>query len=102
MENNFVGYRAASLLDDKGLDIECLAFYNSNGDLMQKKSKTLKNGIKKIDCHESNILAPLYQQAIKWFAEVHGIHIMLTDHDLMDIQIEYACRKIKRPEVLKH
>jgi len=97
MENNFLSYEVAHKLADKGFDEECLAFYDSNGHLKFKADKSLKSGLKQQDLHELNTLAPLYQQVINWFDEKHGIHIMFTDYEGMDTQIEIACKHIRRP-----
>ena len=95
MKDNFVDYYIATMLRDKGLDINCMAYYDSNGELLPIKSKYLGAGIKQIDCHELNTLAPLYQQAINWFKTEHNIHIMFTDNEGMDFQMQHACKHIK-------
>lgn len=95
MENQFVPYELSYKLRDKGFNEECLAYYNSNGDLMPKKDKTLKSGIKQIDLHELNTLAPLYQQIIDWFGFNHGIHISyLETRDEVNNQIKIALKHI--------
>jgi len=95
MKNEFVTYELSHKLRDKGFNEECLAFYNSNGDLMLKKHKTLKSGITKIDLHELNTLAPLYQQIIDWFGFNHGIHISyLETKEEVNNQIKIALNHI--------
>jgi hypothetical protein len=97
LESEFVSYEISYLLNDKGFDCECLGFYDSNGNLKPKQDKNIKTGIKKQDLHESNILAPLYQQVIRWFLKKHGVIISLRDNDSMDFQIERALRFIRKP-----
>lgn len=94
MEKEFVPYEISCSLIEKGFDEECLAYYSSNGDLMPKKDRSLKSGIKTQDCHELNVLAPMYQQAIDWFYG-KGIHIMyLKDRDALNHQMLMALKHL--------
>lgn len=97
LENEFVSYEISYLLSDKGFDCECFGFYDSNGNLKPKQDKSIKSGIKTQDLHDVNILAPLYQQVIKWFKKKHEMTIFFGDNDSMDLQIERALRFIHKP-----
>lgn len=94
MENEFLSYEVAHLLNSTDFNMECLGYYNSNGDLMQKSSKGFKSGILKQDLHEYHVLAPLYQQVARWLNEFHQIHIAISTKEVMDAQIKIACKQI--------
>lgn len=97
LENEFVSYEISYLLNDKGFDCECFGFYDSNGNLKPKSHNNIKSGIKKEDLHELNILAPIYQQVIRWFSVVHGVNIFFCDTEGMDHQIKTALKFIHQP-----
>ena len=65
MENEFVPYDLALRLKALGLDEPCFGYYN------MKKKFNMGNYTTK---HwKSTCLAPLYQQAFRWFRDEHGI-----------------------------
>ena len=73
MNKEFVLYEEALALKELGFNEECLGWYPSDKQLrlLRVKSKSLKDHL-----DEGTIfyLAPLYQQAFRWFREKHGLH----------------------------
>lgn len=65
MEEQFVTYEIALKLKELGFNKDCFGFYD--GEVLWIKS-TSKDKI-----NESNILAPLWQQAFDWFRTEHKI-----------------------------
>lgn len=70
MEKEFVPYELAWELKQLGFDKPCLAFYERSKELIIQECEVT-------DFHTSSLqcLAPLYQQAFRWFREKHGIFI---------------------------
>ncbi len=67
MKHLFVSYDIARLLKENGFDEECLCYYDHSTSLQFKRDMRINaSGIKRIDCHESNTLAPIYQQVVDW------------------------------------
>jgi hypothetical protein len=67
MEKEFCTYEQALVLKELGFDEPCFGFYYPNGKLIQ--IHTIGFPDDKKDC----ILAPLYQQAFRWFREKHKL-----------------------------
>ncbi len=67
MNKEFIHYEEALALKELGFDEPCFGFYYPNGKLIQ--IHTIGFPDDKKDC----ILAPLYQQAIKWFREKYRL-----------------------------
>jgi hypothetical protein len=63
MEKEFITYEQALALKELGFDEPCFGFYYPNGKLIQ--IHTIGFPDDKKDC----ILAPLYQQAFRWFRD---------------------------------
>jgi hypothetical protein len=72
MEKEFVTYEQALSLKKLGFNEKCLASYS-------EKQKILGIG-QVINETKFNVLAPLYQQAFKWFRDKHNLdlHIKLN------------------------
>ena len=68
MEKEFIPYVHALALKELGFDEPCFGFYYPNGKLIQ--IHTIGFPDDKKDC----ILAPLYQQAFRWFREKYGLY----------------------------
>ncbi len=64
MEKEFVPYELALELKELGFDEECFAFYNTTQMLIVSEF-LWKNSFSK----DSSIVAPLLQQAFRWFRE---------------------------------
>lgn len=80
MRNLFVPFETALKLKEKGFDVQCFAFYNSSGELLQKTAKGFNSGLLAFDLALENTLAPLYRQVIDWLREEKGIWISIDWH----------------------
>jgi len=71
MNNEFVTYEQAKALKELGFNEECLGVYGNHQDEFVFSVDTLKM------CQVDNklTLAPLLQQAFKWFIEKHGFFV---------------------------
>lgn len=73
MEKQFVTYKIALALKEIGFDEECLAKYDSLGELLTSgcyyNSHPIHLAISQNDIYEGQILSPLWQQVIDWFRE---------------------------------
>jgi hypothetical protein len=76
MQEQFVPYEIALKLQEKGFDWHCLAVY-MNGEFQIPRGFGMAIVTKEhVDVLKGKaILAPLWQQAIDWFAEKHNIDI---------------------------
>jgi hypothetical protein len=65
----FIPYEQALALKGLGFDEECFSFYNAIGELYESEGyySYLKNVL------QFEVVAPLYQQAFRWFREKHGL-----------------------------
>ena len=71
MNKEFVKYEQALALKELGFDEPCMAKYNSWSTLFIREEP---------EPSEKEVLAPLYQQAFRWFREVHDLeHEILYD-----------------------
>ena len=72
MEKEFVPYDRALKLKQLGFDEPCFARFNNDGDLLiaHTEKYIIDNGV---DRSEFFILAPLFQQAFRWFREKYHI-----------------------------
>ena len=64
MNKEFVPYEEALALKELGFDKSCIAKYNSWGTLFIREEP---------EPLEKEVLAPLYQQAFRWFREKHDL-----------------------------
>ena len=74
MENEFIPYELALALKELGFDEPCFCYwYTQQGSFPSIRTKDIQfNGWKNYP--DSNTVAPLYQQAFRWFREVHKIN----------------------------
>jgi hypothetical protein len=70
MEKEFIPYEQALALKELGFDEKCFSFYDSDGKLY-KSEGYYKKGYNVLD---EEVIAPLYQQAFRWFIEKHGFY----------------------------
>jgi hypothetical protein len=72
MEKEFVPYNLALRMKQLGFDEPCFARFNNDGDLLiaHTEKYIIDNGV---DRSEFFTLAPLYQQAFRWFRDEHGM-----------------------------
>ncbi len=69
MKNEFIPYEQALALKELGLDAECFSFYNAIGELYESEGYYRYSH----NVHKDEVIAPLYQQAFRWFREKHNI-----------------------------
>lgn len=81
MNKEFIPYEEALALKELGFDEECLFRYTAQEDLTNKgcydNSSPSDAMLTAYEIHESHILAPLYQQAFRWFREEHNLHSLI-------------------------
>ena len=79
MENEFIPYTQALALKELGFDEPCMAYYNEDGEFWDIKPMT-NSSMNHEEAEGICITAPLYQQAFRWFREVHDLeHEILYD-----------------------
>jgi hypothetical protein len=71
MNKEFIPYKQALELKELGFDEECLAYYHQD-----ERLEVDSLGIKRNHYRgKYGVLAPLYQQAFRWFRERHELRI---------------------------
>jgi hypothetical protein len=88
MKNEFIPYEQALALKGLGFDEPCLAAYLTAGRFLDI-SEYVNHG-------DYRILAPLYQQAFRWFRERYVFYINMVAPDLFYFVIHYI-NPIKQP-----
>ena len=75
MKNEFVSYEIASALKELGFDEPCFAYYGeiNGGEIMLFLKKNFDN-------QALYFLAPLYQQAFRWFREKYNLHTEIRSY----------------------
>ena len=76
MNKEFIPYEEALALKELGFDEPCLSSFDENKNLFKVWENDMVNG-------RTICLAPLYQQAFRWFREKHNIdsyHIEPTNN----------------------
>jgi len=76
MKNEFIPYEQALALKELGFDEPCLEAYDKNGMLYYSITDKLVSAVNfnlNTPC-----LAPLYQQAFRWFREKYQLHSTIT------------------------
>lgn len=68
MEQEFIPYEQALALKELGFDEKCFSFYDSDGKLYESEGY-YKKGYNVLD---KEVIAPLFQQAFRWFREKYG------------------------------
>jgi len=69
MKNEFIPYEQALALKGLGFGEHCFAWYNQRQTLLCFEEEDFFS----IDMDEAQCIAPLYQQAFRWFREKHGL-----------------------------
>jgi hypothetical protein len=88
MKNEFIPYEQALALKELGFDEPCFAAYIKAGRFLDI-SEYVNHG-------DYRILAPLYQQAFRWFREKYVFYINMVSPDLFYFVIHYI-NPIKEP-----
>ena len=69
MNKEFVTYNQSLALKELGFDEPCFSFYIDTDKFLYTNQKWLDYNL-----NSRRISAPLYQQAFRWFREVHGLY----------------------------
>jgi len=69
MKNEFIPYEQALALKELGFDEECFSFYNAIGEVYESEGYYRYSH----NAHKDEVIAPLYQQAFRWFREECGL-----------------------------
>jgi hypothetical protein len=67
MEKEFIPYEQALALKKLGFDEKCFSFYDSDGELYESEGYYKKG----YNVSDEEVIAPLYQQAFRWFRNNH-------------------------------
>ena len=84
MEKEFIPYKQALALKELRFDEECFSRYCI---ITRWESATGKIVLQNVDCVLSDknlIKAPLYQQAFRWFREIHNLHGFIENSCIMN------------------
>ena len=74
MSNQFTTYEIALALKELGFDEECIGFYYNENNF-----EIAIPDVVKVICDKFNyIKAPLWQQVIEWFRNLHNIYIWIS------------------------
>ena len=85
MEREFVPYVLAVKLKELGFDEPCFNFYMGGFKELGKIKLVLPNNI-----HDSNVLAPTFSQAFRWFREKYNIHSSPKKYDETKWWVEWG------------
>ena len=69
MNKEFVTYNQSLALKELGFDEKCFSFYNIEGELYESEGYYRRG----YNVYEDEVIAPLYQQAFRWFREKHNL-----------------------------
>jgi len=85
MEKEFIGYTEALALKELGFDKPCLAWFDViDYELFIEENEYTKSN------QEIVVLAPLYQQAFRWFREKYSYHHSIYYHK----SSKFECRVV--------
>jgi hypothetical protein len=100
MEKEFIPYAEALALKELGFESPYpiggyqggKVFYYENGELYYDGRPMYSS-----DAHLGQLLAPLYQQAFRWFREKYNLHPLIEQ-----TQVDYRCSIVERPRIFYH
>jgi hypothetical protein len=75
MEKELIPYEQALDLKELGFDEECFSYYNTT-EILISSEFLWRNSYSK----GTDVVAPLYQQAFRWFREKHRIEAWVQPH----------------------
>lgn len=96
MERQFVTYEIALKLKELGFDEECFAHYQNSKTIIPKCAILKSSGqlyYKQNNINPANqygdefCTAPLWQQAIDWLFDKHGLYLMITVNPYSEINL---------------
>jgi len=89
MKNEFIPYEQALALKELGFDEQCFSFYNANGELYESEGYYRYSD----NVHKDEVIAPLYQQAFRWFREKYGLCLVIKPIDDKKLDLGYNLLK---------
>lgn len=94
IQEDYVSFKTAKLLKEKGFDEEVTSFYFLNGTLSH--GNTYAYCKMAVSSNSDLILAPTLQMALKWINEKHGIFIQICiiPHYTITMEQEYYFIKL--------
>jgi len=100
MKNEFIPYEQALALKELGFDEECFSFYNAIGEVYESEGFYRYS----YNVHKDEVIAPLYQQAFRWFREKHGLrHFIEYDNGhynaVVQSSLVYHCDTYEKAEL---
>ncbi len=101
MEQEFIPYEQALALKELGFDEKCFSFYDSDGKLYESEGY-YKKGYNVLD---KEVIAPLFQQAFRWFREKHKLYHtinMFGDWDKPQYSYLVSGRTMNNPAHMWH
>ena len=84
MEKEFIHYEQALALKELGFDEHCLGWYQDNTLRLDINSNQSVKFHEHLGRFKGCLLAPLYQQAFRWFREKYGFVIRYIPHEIDD------------------
>jgi hypothetical protein len=76
MKNEFIPYEQALALKELRFDEQCFSFYNANGELYESEGYYRYSH----NVHKDEVIAPIYQQAFRWFREKYNLKYWVEEH----------------------
>src|SRR5690349_7894293 len=92
MEKEFIPYEQALALKELGFNEICFGCYTENHELIIRignyrsfNNNESSNIIKNFNSYKNDTISvPIYQQAFKWFREIHYIHGFIVNSYIID------------------
>jgi hypothetical protein len=91
MEKEFVPYEQALALKELGFDEPCLGYYVGKDKEVYTSNETLSAPFKFRLESKTTFVAPLYQQAFRWFREKYKLHTWI--YQVEDSKFFFSCLK---------
>jgi hypothetical protein len=93
MEKEFIPYEQALALKELEFDEPCIGFYTQNA-YGSKPEQKVQYWREPIDGNDDYVfvLAPLYQQAFRWFREKYDLHSHIRESLGFDLILEFVCQ----------
>jgi hypothetical protein len=91
MNNEFIPYEQALALKGLGFDELCFGWYNERQTLLWFTQDNFWHEMDEAEC-----IAPLYQQAFRWFREKYAFYVNMVDSDLFYFVV-HLVNPIKEP-----
>ncbi len=90
MEKEFIPYEQALALKELGFDAQCFSHYRDKESLIACNQGIYGISYSDIEAPTKVILAPLYQQAFRWFREKYGLYSHVRESLAFDKTLEFV------------